>query len=180
MFNLSPTPMLSRPRAERNPATTFVLDYCQFWDLNAFHATVPGAARRWAEWEESRRYVERSHRSNKLYAGLLPVQLKVSTVNMMTLCHYIPQFNPPSEPLPGHADFVNEEITGNIYDLCIASINSGFPLRADQDNRLLVLPGQFTHAPETSWTWHPLYSDPEGYQAGGHEGYDTAIEKISL
>ena len=100
MFNLKPTPMLSRPRAERNPATTFTLDFCQFWDLNSFHACVPSAARQWEEWEESRRHVERSHCSNKLYAGLLPVQFKIDTVNIMTLCHYIPQFNPPFEPPP--------------------------------------------------------------------------------
>ncbi|KAM5542682.1 hypothetical protein V8D89_003643 [Ganoderma adspersum] len=178
-FNLAPTPMLSRPRAERNPATTFVLDSYEFSDLNAFHAAVPSAAKDWAEREDARRHVEQSHRSNKLYAGLLPVEYKVTTFNIMSMSQYMPQFKPPFVPPPEHAEFIYKNIMSNVFDVCVASINLGFPLRAaDPDNPSLVLPGQFTRDQDTSWTWHPLYTDWQEYQTGGHEGYDAAMEKI--
>ena len=99
-FNLAPTPMLSRPRTERNPATTFVLDSYGFADFHSFHAAFPSAAKDWAEREEARRQVEECHRSNKFYAGFLLVEYKVTTFNILSVLQFMPQFKPPFVPLP--------------------------------------------------------------------------------
>ena len=160
-FHLALTSKLSRPRVERTPATTFLLDYWAFLDLSGFHASVPSAAKDW-DWEEredARRRVEETHRSNGLYADLLPVEYEIATFNIMSMSQYLPQFRTPCV-LPDHAEFTYQQIMTNVFDVCLVSINSGFPLRAvDSDNLLLVLPGELKHAQRTSWTWYPLYRD---------------------
>ncbi len=91
----------------------------------------------------------------------------------------MPQFKASYVPPSEHEQSIHEQIMGNVFDVCVASINSGFPLRAaDPDDRSLVLPGQFTHDQDASWPWHPLYPDWQDYQTGGHEGYDAAMENI--